>query len=774
MSAVFLKILNMTWGASWLILAVIVLRLLLKKAPRWISCLLWGLVAIRLICPVSIESALSLIPSGKVVPETADMQPKIDTGIEVINSTINPAMNIAYATSEEAGKHIMQNVLSASFCIWIAGMAVMILYAFISYIAVRRKVRASIRFKDNIMLCDEVKTPFILGMIRPLIYVPSALEGERMEMVCAHEKAHISRHDHWWKPFGFALLSVYWFNPLCWLAYILLCRDIEAACDEKVIKDKDREYMAAYSQALLELSVSGKIITACPLAFGETGVKSRIKGILNYKKPAFWIILIALIVCVAVAVCFLTNPKKDDAYIQAEVNDALDNMDVDYTYEDGVYVAEDRDGNKKTYRYRKELRGRDHGAACDGMFIVLTNDPDITYERVSRSLYSSNSKDWLKDTVITGMHALDENGEIIEFDEADISEENYKGQADPGEKLNTEYMPAETIATDSKFWQPPTVTVTYAGRVYAASQGWYNWSYVDEQGEGHSTCADSAHPLDAIDRMSRIDLQKDTDTLEIHLTYSPVKLSYRYWEPDPAGKAIEYEKEYTALMTSDDIISGSEDAFMKIPADTPLIIELYGEWEYGTSLYYFAILPKETSEDSINYWIDLDLPVGCTRSGYSDYTGYMGGSYILPQAYTAEYKNSVPNEWMYSGCITGLPAANVQLVFNDKHEPVFDKNSHFYMDNHTIQEYIQTIAPGSSINGRYILEFSEEHDLYTYAQIYELGQHGIKIGEDEQHSSYWVFWYVKEGADTYYMVSLAKNMFTQEQAEKIAASAKIL
>ena len=313
MSAVFLKILNMTWGASWLILAVIVLRLLLKKAPRWISCLLWGLVAVRLICPVSIESALSLIPSGKVVPETADMQPKIDTGIEVINSTINPAMNIAYATSEEAGEHIMQNVLSASFCIWIAGMAVMILYAFISYIAVRRRVRASIRFKDNIMLCDEVKTPFILGMIRPLIYVPSAMEGERMEMVCAHEKAHISRHDHWWKPIGFALLSVYWFNPLCWLAYILLCRDIEAACDEKVIKDKDREYMAAYSQALLDMSVPRKLITACPVAFGEIGTNERVKNVLKMKKTKIIIAAIAFCVCIALAIGFLTYPKEDKA-----------------------------------------------------------------------------------------------------------------------------------------------------------------------------------------------------------------------------------------------------------------------------------------------------------------------------------------------------------------------------------------------------------------------------------------------------------------------------
>ncbi len=420
MSAVFLKILNMTWGASWLILAVIVLRLLLKKAPRWISCLLWGLVAVRLICPVSIESALSLIPSGKVVPETADMQPHIDTGIAVINNTINPAMSVAYATSEEAGEHIMHNVLSAAFCIWIVGMAVMMLYAFISYIAVRRKVSASIRLKDNIMLCDEVKTPFILGMIRPLIYVPSALEGERMEMVCAHERAHISRRDHWWKPIGFALLSVYWFNPLCWLAYILLCRDIEAACDEKVIKDKDRDYMALYSQTLLELSISGKIITACPLAFGETGVKSRIKGILNYKKPAFWIIIIALIACIIVAVCFLTNPKKDET----EGINALENMDVNYTYENGVYVV-DSDGNRKTYQYKKELRGRDPGAAHDGMFIVLTNNADITFDMVSRSMYSSDSRDWLDDTKIIGMHVLDENGEIIVFDDTKIKYYDY-------------------------------------------------------------------------------------------------------------------------------------------------------------------------------------------------------------------------------------------------------------------------------------------------------------------------------------------------------------
>ncbi len=409
MSAMFLKILNLTWSASWLILAVLIVRKVLKKAPAWVSCILWGLVAIRLICPVSVESSLSLLPSAKIVPETMNMQAKVDTGIAVINNAVNPAIAAVYTSEEKTATTGIQAVISAASFIWIAGMAVLLLYGLISYISIKRKVNAAIKIRDNVLVCDEVKTPFILGLIRPLIYVPSKLEGERLELVCAHEKAHISRCDHWWKPLGFVLLSVYWFNPLCWLAYILLCRDIEAACDEKVIRDKDREYMAAYSQALLDLSITGKLITACPLAFGETGVKSRIKGILSYRKPGFWIILTALIACTVIAVCFLTNPKSD-------VN-APENMDVNYTYEKGEFVVIDRDGKTKTYQYKKELRGRDPGAACDGMYIVLTNDADITYERVSRSFYGSNSNDQLRDTVIIGMHALDENGEIIIFDE---------------------------------------------------------------------------------------------------------------------------------------------------------------------------------------------------------------------------------------------------------------------------------------------------------------------------------------------------------------------
>ncbi|MBR1701204.1 MAG: hypothetical protein IJ716_04550 [Lachnospiraceae bacterium] len=313
MSTVFLKILNLSINATWLILAVIVLRFLLKKAPRWITCILWALVAIRLVCPFSLESVFSLLPSGEVIPPDIAMErkPAIHTGISVINDTVNPVISETFAPAMEDSANPLQIILAAASFVWVIGMLLMLSYALLSFWLLKRKVRASIPVGERIMVCDEVKTPFILGMIRPVIYLPSSLGGQTYDMVKAHEAAHIKRLDHWWKPLGFVLLSVYWFNPACWVAYILLCRDIEAACDEKVIQDKGRAYAAAYSEALLALSMPRRVIAACPLAFGETDVKRRVKGVLHYKKPAFWVLLCALVGCVVVAVCFLTNPISD-------------------------------------------------------------------------------------------------------------------------------------------------------------------------------------------------------------------------------------------------------------------------------------------------------------------------------------------------------------------------------------------------------------------------------------------------------------------------------
>lgn len=310
MSAVFLKVLNMSMTASWLILAVVLTRLILKKAPKWIPCLLWGLVAIRLICPFSFESVLSLIPSSETIPANIALQPEpaINSGITIVNEAVNPVVAESFTPAPTDSANPLQIVIPVAAIIWIAGIVIMLGYALISYLKLKKSLSVCVPAGERILACDEVKAPFILGVFGPVIYVPSSMSGKTLAHVIRHEKAHLQRHDHWWKPLGFLLLSVYWFNPLCWIAYILLCRDIEMACDEKVIRDMDKDDMEAYSQALLDCSFPRKRIAACPLAFGEVGVKERVKGVLNYKKPAFWIIVVAVAACVVTGVCFLTNP----------------------------------------------------------------------------------------------------------------------------------------------------------------------------------------------------------------------------------------------------------------------------------------------------------------------------------------------------------------------------------------------------------------------------------------------------------------------------------
>ena len=314
MEAVFIKVLNMSISAGWLILAVMLLRLLLKKAPKWISVVLWGLVGLRLVFPFSLESVFSLIPSAEVVSPSIGyaQHPEINSGVSAIDNAVNPTLSTSLAATPMNSVNPMQIVLYLGGIIWTVGIAILLLYGLISYLRLRRRVAEAIPYEKNTWLCDQVKTPFILGVFRPRIYLPSGLNEEETAYVLAHERAHLRRKDHLWKPLGFLLLTVYWFNPLVWVSYILLCRDIEAACDEKVISDMEMTEKKAYANALVTCSMQRRLILACPLAFGEVGVKERVKGVLNYRKPAFWIIVAALIACVVIAVCFLTNPKDDE------------------------------------------------------------------------------------------------------------------------------------------------------------------------------------------------------------------------------------------------------------------------------------------------------------------------------------------------------------------------------------------------------------------------------------------------------------------------------
>ena len=310
MSELFLKIVSMSISAGWVVIAVLALRFCLKKASKWVNVLLWGIVAARMVFPFSIESVLSLIPSAETISPTIMMEqtPSVQTGVPALNHVINPVISGSFTPAPGASANPLQIWIPVLTGIWLFGIAALFLYSAVSYWRLRRKVCEAVILRGNIYQSEKVCSPFVLGIFKPKIYLPYHMDSREIDHVIAHEQTHIRRKDHWWKPLGFLLLTIHWFNPLMWLSYILLCRDIELACDEKVIREMGNEQRADYTQALVACSVNRRSIAACPLAFGEVGVKERVKSVMNYKKPAFWIVLASVIVCAVIAVCFLTNP----------------------------------------------------------------------------------------------------------------------------------------------------------------------------------------------------------------------------------------------------------------------------------------------------------------------------------------------------------------------------------------------------------------------------------------------------------------------------------
>ena len=317
MTDLFLNILNLSFSATWVVLAVVLARLLLKKAPRRLICALWALVALRLLFG-GIEAPFSLLPSNELIPPESlfDQSPAIHSGISSLDEAVNPIYSESLRPTPEASVNPLQVWVAVFANLWLLGMAAMALWALISCLRIRRQVRESVPLEPGIFLCDRIDSPFLFGLFRPNIYLPSGLDESIRGHVLAHERAHIRRRDHWWKPLGFLLLTIHWFNPALWLCYVLLCRDIELACDEQVAQHLTLPERKAYSAALLECSLKRRTIAACPLAFGEVGVKQRVTSVLNYKKPAFWIILLAVVLTIVMAVGLLTNPLSPKAEIR--------------------------------------------------------------------------------------------------------------------------------------------------------------------------------------------------------------------------------------------------------------------------------------------------------------------------------------------------------------------------------------------------------------------------------------------------------------------------
>lgn len=378
MSGVFLNIVNMSISATWLILAVLILRFPLKKAPRKFTVLLWGVAAVRLVCPFNFESAVSLVPSGKTILPGVT-RPYVNSGISAIDNGVNAYLKSRWFEGVTRPADYFSDIATVLSLLWIIGIAALLIYTAVSYIQVKRKVSTAVLLRDNIFQSENVASPFVLGIINPKIYLPFNMTENDAENVIAHENSHIARRDHLWKPLGFLILALHWLNPFVWLGYILLCRDIEFACDEKVVVGFTAEEKAGYSRSLLTCSTKKNTVAACPLAFGEVGVKSRIKSVLNYKKPAFWLVVVAVAAVITVAVCFLTDPKPVYT-VKYEVSEKQSDGDevitvAHYKDENGLWVADGR-----RYKYRLEISGRMNNAAKDSTFIVLSNSDDISFD----------------------------------------------------------------------------------------------------------------------------------------------------------------------------------------------------------------------------------------------------------------------------------------------------------------------------------------------------------------------------------------------------------
>lgn len=355
---VFLKILNMSITASWLVFAVLILRGVFKKAPKAIICVLWAIVVARLLCPVSFESVYSLIPTTDPVPQSAAYinEPVMRSQLIVSNSeyTKNIVKEPFIELNGDGARGI--EPMEVMLIIWITGTVVMLTYLFVSYIRLKLKVREAVMLRENIWLCDHIDTPFILGIIRPRIYIPSSMDEKQMEYVIAHEKVHLKRRDNVWKPFATVLLSVYWFNPFMWIAYVMFCRDIEFACDERVIGKMDEADVRKYMKTLVNCSIPHHKLMAYPVAFGEIGVKSRIKTIVSYKKPKLVLSILAVVVCVIMSMFFLVDPVESRANDVNELLRGYEDRDDDFEPIDPSILTEEQKAYLKEYELIDEDR----------------------------------------------------------------------------------------------------------------------------------------------------------------------------------------------------------------------------------------------------------------------------------------------------------------------------------------------------------------------------------------------------------------------------------
>lgn len=655
MTQVFLYLANQSITAGYLILAVLLLRLLLRRVPKDLLLWLWALVGLRLILPVSLKSALSLIPKAKPIPMDIiySPAPAIDSGIPVIDRAVNPVITENLTPVAAASVNPMQIVLAIVSVVWLAGVVVMLLYAVISYYRLSQKCAVSIHLRGKIYLCDNIPTPFVLGIINPRIYLPSDMNPENQSYVLKHEAAHLRHRDHWWKPLGFLLLSVYWFNPLVWIAYFLFCRDLEMACDERAIAGMGEGERKAYSYALLSCAAPRRTMAVCPLAFGENSVKSRIKNVLRFKKAGFWAIAAVLVVTLIASVSFLTNPKEDEEPpLQTETTvpaeESYTPLSGFYPYTNGKLSLDIGKVTGMKTELVQDAKGETYTQT------TLLTEPGASVTIVDPDMADGQEQWWLRETTgsLDPIPIRDDLGSMrLILDANSYSLEDGEDHTVLILKRKTEKI---------SFYQPATATDAEA---YDLNAGKLLYSYQRFMKTPPGDLGKLALALVVLEDHDPQELV-DTTNLPAYLSEPSYRQSFSLAKP---GMQLErMEKMTVETLLTMMLIRGADDAAFAL-----------ARFDAG-------------SEDAMVEKMNAYVKYACMDTNYTDLYGYAEGQYT-----TGMDTIFLITRMLQNPCLSKIwGARDYTAIFPDNGEEYTGYTSNYLFDNRTIPEFYDVRVTG--------------------------------------------------------------------------------
>lgn len=725
MGDVFLKLLNMSITAGWLILAVIGIRLLFKKMPKWVNCLLWGTVALRLICPFSIESPFSMLSSTEPIKTSAvvegevqDQIPSIDSHLNVVEHTINPMLTETFAYDRSESATPLQLVTNVVGGVWCCGMVLLMLCAMLSAVRLHRLVREAVNIRDNIYICDAVSSPFILGLVKPKVYLSSALRDGETDYIIAHESAHLKRKDHWWKMLGYFLLCIYWFQPLCWIAYLLFCRDIELACDEKVAREMTLDEKKEYSKVLLSCATPKRLILLCPLAFGEVGVKQRVKSVLNYKKPTFWVIIASFVIVAVLAVGFLTNPTKEHQIkitIPAGSTEGICYSDEEISPKGNSLTFYAGEGLGDAAIELEPVEVRKENAYDEPVYITPGMPVKVNAEKGG----------WFK----VGVHKLNPT-------EADI--DVYVTVRNVDVRIAASDTAKENVLTMDLLLE----LFEDDGLASKVQEEGLAGFLAYENMKPYPDTADSLTGLYICDLVYPYTHENGVTKLKNY------ELQLYYWKPETAEEYGHTGNEIDDIMIME-----------KETMDAVLLYQVDERFTPTNDLRGFL-----QRDYGISQYLALDLPDDFTLGGFQSGIFWQGGWLLEGNVQELPHGDGAPADWYYPGGIARGEDASTFLRFENGTLINIE-----WLSNHTEQIGGTELLDGcetQAVLAEYAFELFTHPEWEGYVT-----KHSGSV-EDILKSRYWYVFMGKEDSETFYVLFLNQEYFTKEDMIRMARSVR--